>query len=499
METPMSNRNPENRPPESKPSTQFPDIPLGTGATGWRLESDSLGEIPVPAEHYWGAQTQRALTHFAIGEDCLPPSFYQAYGYVKMAAARVNASAGRLADPLAEAICRASEEVGAGRLDGEFPLRIWQSGSGTQSNMNVNEVIANRASQLLGGKLGSKSPVHPNDQVNLSQSTNDTFPTAMHLASVIAVERTLLPRVDALAGAIEAKAAAWACVVKMGRTHLQDAVPLTVGQEWSGYAAQIRDAAAAIRGSLKGLYRLAAGGTAVGTGLNAPPDFGPRIAEHIAVLTGLPFETAPNKFAALGSLDALVAAMAGLKGLAVALVKIANDMRWLASGPRGGLGELILPANEPGSSIMPGKVNPSQCEALIMIGIQVISADNAVSFAGSQGNLELNTMRPLVIYHFLQAARLLADGCEAFRRFSVEGTELNRDRLAEHLNRSLMLVTALSPVIGYDRAAAIAHRALRENTTLREAALAGGLVTAEEFDRIVNPEEMVGSLDFLKR
>ncbi|MBI5585058.1 MAG: class II fumarate hydratase [Deltaproteobacteria bacterium] len=495
----MTNNDPKDRPPEAEPSASLRDIPIGTGETGWRLESDSLGEIPVPAEHYWGAQTQRALAHFPIGDDRLPPSFYQAYGFVKKAAARVNARVGLLSDCIAEAVGRAAEEVSAGLLDDEFPLSVWQGGSGTQANMNVNEVVANRAIQLLGGKLGSKSPVHPNDQVNLSQSTNDTFPTTMHIASAIAIERDLLPRGEGLAEAVEAKAAAWSDVVKMGRTHLQDAVPLTVGQEWSGYGAQIREALALIRCSLKGLYRLAAGGTAVGTGLNAPPDFGPRIAAEIANLTGLPFETAPNKFAALAGSDALVAAMAGLKGLAVALLKIAGDLRLLASGPRGGLGELILPANEPGSSIMPGKVNPFQCEALMMICVQVISADCAVSFAGSQGNLQLNTMRPLISHHFLHATRLLADGCEAFRRFAIAGTELNRARVAEHLNRSLMLVTALTPVIGYDRAAAIAHRALRENITLREAALASGEVTAEEFDMIVKPENMVGEGNLVRK
>jgi fumarate hydratase, class II len=357
--------------------------------------------------------------------------------------------------------------------------------------MNVNEVISNRAVQFFGGKLGSKVPVHPNDHVNMAQSSNDTFPTAMHIAAVIEIRRYLLPRVQELTKAMEAKAHAWRDVVKIGRTHLEDAVPLTVGQEWSGYVTQLNDAMEVIQGSLKGLYRLAAGGTAVGTGLNAPPNFDREIAKEIASLTGLPFVTAPNKFAAQGSLDAMVVASGALKILAVALMKIANDMRWLASGPRCGLGELILPANEPGSSIMPGKVNPTQCEAMVMICIQVISEDYAVSFAGSQGNFELNTMRPIIINNFLHSARILADGCEKFRLFSVEGTELNRDRIAEYVNRSLMLVTALSPVIGYDKASAIAHKALRENTTLREAAIAGGMVTAEQFDRVVNPSAMV--------
>jgi fumarate hydratase class II len=470
------------------------EIPIGTGETGHRIESDSMGEVQVPAERYWGAQTQRSLHHFSIGDDRMPKPVYHAYGYVKKAAALVNAAAGRLPRWKADAICRAADEVTAGKLDAEFPLYVWQTGSGTQSNMNVNEVISNRAVQLVGGKIGSKSPIHPNDHVNMAQSSNDTFPTAMHIAAVIEVQRYLLPRVSALVETIEAKAKEWKDVVKIGRTHLEDAVPLTVGQEWSGYAAQLRDAIDVVQRSMKGLYKLAAGGTAVGTGLNAPPNFDVEIAAEIAKLTGFPFVTAPNKFAAQASLDAMVVAMSALKILAVALMKIANDMRWLASGPRCGFGELILPENEPGSSIMPGKVNPTQCEAIVMICIQVISEDYAVSFAGSQGNFELNTMRPIIINNFLHSARILADGCAKFRVFSVEGTELNRNKIAEHLNRSLMLVTALSPVIGYDKASAIAHKALKENTTLREAALAERAVTGEEFDRIVNPANMVGPI-----
>ena len=469
------------------------DLPIGTGAKGWRIESDPLGKVRVPAEHYWGAQTQRSLVHFSIGDDRLPASVYRAYGFVKKAAARLHGVAGRMPAWMADAISRAADEVIAGKLDSEFLLSVWQSGSGTQANMNVNEVIANRAIQLLGGKLGTKNPVHPNDHVNMAQSSNDTFVTAMHIAAVAEIRRFLLPRVEALARAIEAKAAAWRGVVKVGRTHLQDAVPLTVGQEWSGYAAQIRDAVEALEASLKGLYRLAAGGTAVGTGLNAPPGFDRDMAREIAKLTGYPFVTAPNKFAAQASLDAMVSASAALKGLAVALLKIANDIRWLASGPRCGLGELVLPENEPGSSIMPGKVNPAQCEALAMICVQVISEDTAVSFAGSQGHFELNTMRPLVINNFLHSARLLGDGCEKFRLFAIEGTKLNRKRIAEYVDRSLMLVTALVPAIGYDRASAIAHRALRENKTLREAALASGAVTAAEFDRLVDPAAMAGA------
>jgi len=466
-------------------------IPIGLPVTGKRKESDSMGEIEVPADRYWGAQTQRSLIHFAIGEDRMPKQVSHAYGYIKKAAALVNAAAGRLEPWQADAIAAAADEVIAGKLDSEFPLFVWQTGSGTQSNMNVNEVISNRAIQLLGGELGSHSPIHPNDHVNLSQSSNDTFPTAMHIASALEIGRYLLPRVEALIAEIDRKATQWRDVIKIGRTHLQDAVPLTVGQEWSGYAVQLRDAVTVIEYSLHGLYQLAAGGTAVGTGLNAPPRFGEEIAAKIAELTGLPFVTAPNKFAAQGSLDAMVNAHAALRLLAVALMKIANDMRWLASGPRCGLGELTLPANEPGSSIMPGKVNPTQCEAMAMICIQVIGNDTAVAFAGSQGNFELNTMRPIVIGNFLHSARILADGCEKFRVFSVEGTELNEKRIAQFVQNSLMLVTALSPVIGYDKASKIAHKALEEDTTLKQAALATGWIDERTFDEAVDPKKMV--------
>src|ERR1700731_4528108 len=380
------------------------DIPIGIDATGQRHETDSMGGIDVPADRYWGAQTQRSLVHFAIGDDRMPKRVYRAYGYVKKAAALVNAVAGRLAQWKADAIARAADEAIAGKLDDHFPLYVWQTGSGTQSNMNLNEVLSNRALQLLGGKIGSKSPVHPNDDVNMGQSSNDTFPTAMHIAAVLELEHHLLPQAEDLAAAIEAKANTWMEVVKIGRTHLMDAVPLTVGQEWSGWAHQIRDALARIRASEAGLFELAAGGTAVGTGLNAPPNFSRDMAAKIRELTGRPFVTAPNKFAAQGSLDAMVGAMAALRGLAVALMKIANDMRWLASGPRCGLGELLLPENEPGSSIMPGKVNPTQQEAMVMVCIQVIGDDNAVAFAGSQGNFELNAMRPIIINNFLHSA-----------------------------------------------------------------------------------------------
>jgi fumarate hydratase class II len=468
------------------------DVPIGIDAKGLRQETDSIGAIDVPADRYWGAQTQRSLIHLSIGDDRMPRGIYHAYGYVKKAAALINAAAGRLPQWKADAIVHAADEAIAGKLDEHFPLHVWQTGSGTQSNMNINEVLSNRAIQLLGGKIGGKDPVHPNDDVNMGQSSNDTFPAAMHIAAVFELERRLLPHAEALAAAIEAKAKAWSDVVKIGRTHLQDAVPLTVGQEWSGYVQQIRDALKRVRDSEAGLFELAVGGTAVGTGLNAPPGFSRDMAAKIAELTGQSFVTASNKFAAQASLDAMVAAMAALRGLAVALMKIANDMRWLASGPRCGLGELILPENEPGSSIMPGKVNPTQCEAMLMVCIQVIGEDNAVAFAGSQGNFELNAMRPIIIYNFLHSARLLGDACQNFRRFSVEETRLNRARIDEMLARSLMLVTALSPVIGYDKASAIAHKAHAEGLTLREAALASGFIDAKRFDEIVDPKTMTG-------
>jgi fumarate hydratase class II len=421
----------------------------------------------------------------------MPKAVYHAYGYVKKAAALVNAGAGRLDSTLADAIVAASDEVIAGKLDSEFPLYVWQTGSGTQSNMNVNEVIANRGNQLLGGELGSEHPVHPNDHVNMGQSSNDTFPTAMHIAALLAIRKHTLPRLDELADAIWNKAVQWVDVVKIGRTHLQDATPLTVGQEWSGWATQLRDACSRLERALEGLYALAAGGTAVGTGINAPDRFAEQIAAKLAVLTGLPLTTAPNKFAAQGSLDAIVAVSATLRGVAVALMKIANDMRWLASGPRAGLHELRLPANEPGSSIMPGKVNPTQQEAMVMVCLQVIGEDSIVAAAGAQGNFELNAMRPIIINNVLHSARILGDAAEKLRRYSVEGTELDQDKVQEYVGRSLMLVTALSPHIGYDRASAIAHKADDEGITLREAALALG-VPAADFDRIVDPRTMVG-------
>jgi fumarate hydratase class II len=465
--------------------------PIGTGATGTRVESDSMGQIEVPAEHYWGAQTQRSLIHFSIGDDRMPKAVYHAYGYVKKAAALVNAASGRLQPELAQAIVTAADEVIAGKLDAEFPLYVWQTGSGTQSNMNLNEVIANRASQLLGGRLGSKEPVHPNNHVNMGQSSNDTFPTAMHVATLLAIRGHTLVRLGELIDAISAKAVEWVDVVKIGRTHLQDATPLTVGQEWSGWATQLWEARSRLARALESLHELAAGGTAVGTGLNAPDGFGEQIASKLAELTGLPLKTAPNKFAAQGSLDAMVAVSAGLRGVAVALMKIANDMRWLASGPRAGLHELRLPANEPGSSIMPGKVNPTQQEAMVMVSLQVIGEDSIVAAAGAQGNFELNAMRPIIVDNVLHSARILGDACDKLRRYSVEGTELDREKVREYVGRSLMLVTALSPHIGYDKASAIAHKADEDGSTLREAALALG-VPASEFDRIVDPEAMVG-------
>jgi fumarate hydratase class II len=468
------------------------DIPIGIAASGRRKEFDSMGTVEVPAGRYWGAQTQRSLIHFSIGGDRMPKEVYHAYGYVKKAAALVNAAAGRLPEWKKAAIVRAAEETIAGQLDDHFPLFVWQTGSGTQSNMNVNEVIANRASQLLGGTLGTQQPVGPNDDVNMGQSSNDSFPTAMHIASVTEIDDHLLPQARELAAAIEAKAGQWNDVVKIGRTHLEDAVPLTVGQEWSGYAAQLRACIEEIEHGREGLLELALGGTAVGTGLNAPRGFSRDGAAKIAELTGKPFVTAENKFMAQGSLDPMVRAHATLRGLAVALMKIANDMRWLASGPRTGFAELLLPQNEPGSSIMPGKVNPTQCEAIVMIAIQVLGDDCAVAFAGSQGNFELNAMRPVIINNFLHSARILADGMEKFRAFSVSGTELNRDKIARYVSESLMLVTALSPVIGYQNAARIAESALANDQTLREAALASGHVDEKTFDSVVDPLAMVG-------
>ncbi|AFW03251.1 MULTISPECIES: class II fumarate hydratase [Gluconobacter] len=468
------------------------DTPIGLNVSGTRVETDSMGRIDVPADRYWGAQTQRSLEHFSIGNDRMPMEVYHAYGIVKKAAAQVNAAGGRLTALKAGAIIQACDEVIAGELDAHFPLFVWQTGSGTQSNMNINEVVSNRAIQLLGGTLGSKNPVHPNDDVNMGMSSNDSFPTAMHIATLTLLDKRLLPELDALATTIEEKAGCWMDVVKIGRTHLEDAVPLTVGQEWSGYAHQIRETIANLKLGRAGLFELAIGGTAVGTGLNAPKGFSVDMANAIAQLTGEPYVTAPNKFSAQGTLDAMVRMSAALRGVAVALMKIANDMRWLASGPRCGLGELRLPENEPGSSIMPGKVNPTQCEALVMIAIQVVGDDTAVAFAGSQGNFELNAMRPIVINNVLHAIRILSDGCQKFRQYSVEGTELNLKRIREMVSRSIMLVTALSPDIGYDKASAIAHVAMEQDMTLRDAALKSGYIDEQTFDRLADPMTMIG-------
>ena len=455
-----------------------------------RTETDSMGPIEVPADRYWGAQTARSLIHFSIGDDVMPRSMIRGIGILKDASARTNADLGLLEPKLAELVSHAAAEVTAGELDDHFPLRVWQTGSGTQTNMNANEVIANRAIELAGGVLGSKTPVHPNDDVNMSQSSNDTFPTAMHIAAVEQITHVLLPAARALRDALAVKVEAFADIVKIGRTHLMDAVPLTLGQEFSGYVAQLDADVVRIEACLGDLYQLALGGTAVGTGLNAHGEFGPRVAAHIAEITGLPFVTAPNKFAALAAHDALVQASATLRTLSVSLTKIADDIRWLGSGPRSGLGELVLPPNEPGSSIMPGKVNPTQCEAMIMVCIQVMGNDAAVAVAGSRGNLELNVCKPVIIHNVLHSITLLSDSCRAFRQFAVEGLEPDRAQIQRHLENSLMLVTALNPLIGYDKAAEVAKKAHTEGTTLRESAVALGYLTPEEFDRAVRPEDM---------
>jgi fumarate hydratase class II len=468
---------------------QVKELPIGLTASGTRTETDSIGAIEVPADHYWGAQTQRSLIHFDIGNDRMPKEIYHAYGYIKKAAAIVNGEAGRLPKWKADLIARVADEVISGGLDSEFPLYVWQTGSGTQSNMNVNEVISNRAIQLLGGRLGSKDPVHPNDHVNMGQSSNDTFVSAMHIAAVEMIETRLLPAADRLRQAAQAKSREWEHVVKIGRTHLEDATPLTVGQEWSGYVAQLTDATDHLRHVARGLYRLAIGGTAVGTGLNAPPGFGDEVAAKVADLTGSPFTSAPNKFAAQASCDALVRVSAAIRALVAPLFKFANDLRWLGSGPRTGIHELILPSNEPGSSIMPGKVNPTQAEAMLMVAIQVIGDDTAVAIAGGEGNFELNAFRPIIINNILHSVRILADMIEHFRTYLVEGAKLNTGKLTENLERSIMMVTALSPVIGYDKAARIAHRALSDDLTLKEAALKSG-VKPELYERVVVPENL---------
>lgn len=456
-----------------------------------RVEKDTMGEIEVPADKYWGAQTERSLHHFNIGYDVMPREITHAFGILKQAAALTNAELGKLPQDKADLIVQAAKEVASGKLDDHFPLKVWQTGSGTQSNMNGNEVIANRAIEIAGGKLGSKDPVHPNDHVNMSQSSNDTFPTAMHIASAKFLKEKLLPEVSSLKDALAAKAKAYDHIVKIGRTHLQDAVPLTLGQEFSGYVCQLEDAMKRIESTLPGLYELALGGTAVGTGINTHPQFGEKAAVHIAKITGLPFVSAPNKFAQLAAHDAIVHAHSTLKTLACGLMKIANDIRWLGSGPRCGLGELVLPANEPGSSIMPGKVNPTQCEAITMVCAQVLGNDAAVAFAGSQGNFELNVFKPVMVFNLLESARILADSSHSFRLFCIEGLEADEKKIGEHLHGSLMLVTALNQHIGYDKAAQIAKKAYQDNSTLKEAALALGFLTSEEFDSWVKPEDMV--------
>jgi fumarate hydratase, class II len=455
-----------------------------------RIETDSLGPIDVPAGVYWGAQTERSLIHFKIGRDIMPPEMIRALGLLKSAAACVNLELGKLPAEKAALIAQAADEVIAGKLNDQFPLRIWQTGSGTQTNMNINEVIANRAIEIAGGVLGSKDPIHPNDHVNMSQSSNDAFPTAMHIAAAERIHNDLIPAVLRVHQAIAAKAKELADVVKIGRTHLQDATPLTFGQEMSGWASLLERDIERLKLSLAGLYDLAIGGTAVGTGLNAHPEFAERMAAKIAEMTGLPFRSHPNKFAALSAHDELVFAHGAINTLAGSLMKIANDIRLLASGPRCGLGELILPENEPGSSIMPGKVNPTQCEAMTMIAAQVHGNNAAIAFAGSQGDLELNVFKPVIIHNFLHSVTLIHDACHGFVKYLIDGMTINRERIDYYVRNSLMLVTALSPKIGYDKAARIAHTAHMEGITLREACLKLAYLTGEEFDEIVRPAKM---------
>ncbi|HEY6045831.1 MAG TPA: class II fumarate hydratase [Pyrinomonadaceae bacterium] len=454
-----------------------------------RIETDSMGEIEVRADRYWGAQTERSLLHFAIGDDVMPREMIRALGILKKACALVNQDLGKLPADKAKLIVQACDEVIEGKLDENFPLRVWQTGSGTQTNMNANEVISNRAIEIAGGVKGSKKPIHPNDDVNMSQSSNDTFPTAMHIAAAEQMNK-LIPRVREVESAISAKAAEFKDVVKIGRTHLQDATPLTVGQEMSGWASLLARGSDRLKATLPGLYDLAIGGTAVGTGLNAHPEFGERAAQKIAELTGLPFKSHPNKFAALSAHDEIVFASGALKTLAASLMKIANDIRWLASGPRCGLGELVIPENEPGSSIMPGKVNPTQSEAMTMVAVQVMGNDAAIGFAGSQGNFELNVFKPVMIHNLLHSIRLIHDACHGFVDYCVAGITLNREQIDAHLRDSLMLVTALNPHIGYDNSAKIAKHAHKKGISLRESAIELGLLTREKFDELVKPEEM---------
>jgi len=459
--------------------------------TGTRKESDGLGPVEVPADKLWGAQTQRSLEHFSIGTDLIPREMIGAYAVLKKACAIANRAGKRLDDQRCKLIVQVCDEIIAGKHADMFPLHVWMTGSGTQFNMNVNEVISNRCCQIAGTALGSHAPVHPNDHANMAQSSNDTFPSAMHIAAALAVKERLVPAVSALRDAIGAKAKEWRDIVKIGRTHLQDATPLTLGQEWSGYEAMLSDDLERIETALHGVYRLALGGTAVGTGINAPPGFAEAAAKEIAKLTGLPFVTAPNKFAFQGAHDDLVQLSGTLRTLAVSLYKIANDIRLLSCGPRAGIAELIIPENEPGSSIMPGKANPTQCEALTMIAAQVMANDVAVGFGGAGGQLEMNVYKPLIIFNLAQSIAILADGCVNFRKFLVEGAKPNLKRIEEYVNRSLMLVTALVPVIGYDKAAQIAHYAMENDLTLKEAALKLGFVSEAEFDRVVDPKKMV--------
>lgn len=461
--------------------------------TTTRIETDSMGEISVAADKYWGAQTERSLHHFNIGGDIMPREVTHAFGILKKAAALTNLELGKLPEDKARLIIQAAEEVSSGKLDDHFPLHVWQTGSGTQSNMNANEVISNRAITLAGGSMGSKSPIHPNDHVNMSQSSNDTFPTAMHIAAAIAFQKKLLPAVRALRDGLAAKMHAFKDIIKIGRTHLQDAVPLTLGQEFSGYVAQLDACLMRMEQVLPELYELALGGTAVGTGLNTHSQFAKKSAAHIAATTKLPFVSAPNKFAALAAHEPLVMAHSTLKTLACALMKIANDLRWLGSGPRCGIGELILPENEPGSSIMPGKVNPTQAEAMTMVCAQVIGNDTTVAIAASQGNFELNVFKPVIIFNVLHSLNLLADTCCSFQTFCVEDLQANRAVIDYYLQNSLMLVTALNQHIGYDKAAKIAKTAYLENTSLQEAAVKLGYLTAEQFSQYVKPEDMIGS------
>ncbi|HXU49518.1 MAG TPA: class II fumarate hydratase [Candidatus Binatia bacterium] len=458
-----------------------------------RTESDSMGKIEVPSDRYYGAQTARSLIHFDIGHDTMPAELIWAFGILKKAAAMVNQDLGKLSPEKTKLIVQAADEVIAGKLNDHFPLRIWQTGSGTQTNMNANEVISNRAIEIAGGVMGSKKPIHPNDDVNMSQSSNDTFPTAMHIAAASRVAEALIPSVEALRRAISAKAGQFGEVVKIGRTHLMDATPLTVAQEMSGWASLLERDVERLKEVLPGLYDLAIGGTAVGTGLNAHPEFAERAAKKIAELTKLPFRSHPNKFAALSAHDELVFASGALKTLAASLMKIANDIRWLGSGPRAGLGELLLPENEPGSSIMPGKVNPTQSEAMTMVAVQVMGNDAAIGFAGSQGNFELNVFKPVIIHNFLHSVRLLTDACRSFREHCVDGMEIDRERIDWYVKNSLMLVTALAPKIGYDKAAEIAKKAHHEKLSLRESTLELGYLNEKEFDELVRPEKMTNS------